>query len=237
MVAQTRAERKQQTREALLSAALRLLDDRAFGSLSLREVARKAGIVPAGFYRHFDDMDELGFALVDESLRRLREMLRSVREDRADHEDVISASVGTLVRHVHDNRQHFCFLARERSSGVPALRRAIRGEIRLFTSELATDLARFPILRAWSSEDLQVIAGLMVGTVVTTVEEILEVPRDDQLAEQKVMRTAERQLRLIVLAIPQWPSESAAAPVAEAGSLPIGGSAAAPRPRPTARKR
>ena len=110
--------------------------------------------MPAGFYRHFEDMDELGFALVDESLRRLREMLRSVREDRAEHEDVISASVGTLVRHVHENRQHFRFLARERSSGVPALRRAIRGEIRLFTSELATDLARFPILRAWSSEDL-----------------------------------------------------------------------------------
>jgi AcrR family transcriptional regulator len=201
---ETRSERKQRTREALLDASLRLLDDRAFGSLSLREVTREAGIVPAGFYRHFEDMDELGFALVDESFRRLRQMLRGVREDRRDYKGVIRASVGILVRHVHDNRLHFRFIARERSSGVPALRRAIRAEIRLFTSELATDLARFPDLRTWSSEDLQMIAALMVNTMVATVEAMLDAPAEDPLAEQEVILTAERQLRLIVLAIPNW---------------------------------
>ena len=43
-----RAEQKQQTRLALMDAARRLMDSgRGFGSLSLREVARAAGIVPA----------------------------------------------------------------------------------------------------------------------------------------------------------------------------------------------
>jgi len=208
---ETRSERKQRTREALLEAALQLLDDRAFGSLSLREVTREAGIVPAGFYRHFQDMDELGFALIDESFRRLRQMLRSAREDRRDYEGVIRASVAILVRHVHENRLHFRFIARERSSGVPALRRAIRSEIRLFSSELATDLARFPGLRTWSSEDLQTIAALMVNTMVASVEAILDAPADDPLAEQEIIITAEKQLRLIVLAIPHWRSATAAA--------------------------
>ena len=200
---ETRAERKQRTREALLAAALSLLEDRAFGSLSLREVTRAAGIAPAGFYRHFQDMDELGFALIDESFRRLRQMLRSARENTST-EDAIRTSVAILARHVHKNRAYFRFIARERSSGVPALRRAIRGEIRLFTSELATDLARFPILRSWSSEDLQMISTLMVDTMVATVEELLEVSAEDQLAAERVLRTAEHQLRLIVLATPHW---------------------------------
>ncbi len=200
---ETRAQRKQRTREALLGAALSMLEDRPFASLSLREVSRAAGISPAAFYRHFQDMDELGFTLVDESFTRLREMLRSARES-DDYAGVISNSVAILASHVHEHRQHFRFIARERGSGVPALSRAIRGEIRLVTSELATDLARFPALRSWSSEDLGMIAALMVNTMVATVEELLNVPPSDQLAERRVLDVAERQLRLIVLGIPHW---------------------------------
>ena len=54
------------------SAALLLLKDTSFGSLSLREVTREAGVVPTAFYRHFANMEELGLALVDESFRTLR---------------------------------------------------------------------------------------------------------------------------------------------------------------------
>ena len=95
---------------------------------------------------------------------------------------------------------------------MPALRRAIRGEIRLFTSELATDLARFPALREWSSEDLGMIAALMVNTMVATVEELLNVPPSDPLAERRVLDVAERQLRLIVLGVPQWRGADRAGP-------------------------
>ena len=37
-----------------------------FASISLREVAKTAGVVPTSFYRHFGDMEELGLAMVDE---------------------------------------------------------------------------------------------------------------------------------------------------------------------------
>jgi AcrR family transcriptional regulator len=226
--AETRAERKQRTREALVDAALRLLEDSGFGSLSLREVTREAGIVPAGFYRHFQDMNELGLALVDESFGRLRQTLRTARQDRRDYKGVIRNSVAIMVRHVHENRLHFSFIARERNSGVPVLRRAIRTEIRLFSSELATDLSRFPQLRNWSSEDLQMIAGLMVSTMVATLEAMLDAPPDDALAEQEIIVTAEQQLRLIVLAIPRWRSPQDAFDDASAQTA-NGAGAAAPR--------
>ncbi|MBV1920994.1 MAG: TetR family transcriptional regulator, partial [Pseudomonadales bacterium] len=49
----TRAAQKQRTREAIISAALRKLnEDKGLSSLSLREVAKEAGIAPTSFYRH-----------------------------------------------------------------------------------------------------------------------------------------------------------------------------------------
>lgn len=213
---ESRAERKQRTREALQDGALRLLEDRAFGSLSLREVTREAGIVPAGFYRHFEDMDDLGLALVDDSFRRLRQLLRRAREDQGAPRDLIRGSLAILVRNVDEHPLHFRFIARERNSGVPALRRAIRGEIRLLSSELTTDLARCPHLQGWSSQDLQMLAALMVGTVVATVEALLDAPPEDPLAEQEIIGTGEAQLRLIVLAISHWHSDAGALPAARA---------------------
>ncbi len=47
-----------------MEAALQLCGETGYASLSLRSVARKAGIAPTSFYRHFRDIDELGVAMV-----------------------------------------------------------------------------------------------------------------------------------------------------------------------------
>lgn len=55
-----RAQQKEKTRRSLVEAAFSQLSaERSFASLSLREVAREAGIAPTSFYRHFRDVDEL----------------------------------------------------------------------------------------------------------------------------------------------------------------------------------
>ncbi len=202
----TRAEQKERTRVALLDAALRLLERRSFGSLGLREVTREAGVVPTAFYRHFDSMEELGLALIDDSFRTLRRMIRDARAEPLAYDNVIRQSAQILVAHVHAHRLHFRFIARERSSGVPALRQAIRAEIRLFTSELATDLARFPFLDRWSTEDLGVLATLIVNTMVSTAEAIVDAPSGRPEVEDEIVRNAEKQLRLIVIGVPGWRS-------------------------------
>jgi AcrR family transcriptional regulator len=205
----TRQERKQLTRQALLDAALELLEDQSFSSLSLRQVTRAAGIVPTGFYRHFDDMEELGLALIDESFRTLRTMIRAARTDPRTNDRMIRNSVELLVGYVHEHDTHFRFIARERFGGVAALRQAIRVEIRLFASDLATDLARLPYLERWSTEDLQLLAGLMVNAMVSTAEAILDAPPNNPTAEAEIIATARRQLRMITLGIPQWRSSPA----------------------------
>jgi AcrR family transcriptional regulator len=203
-------ERRRHTRQALLDAALLQMEaGESFDSLSLRSVARAAGIVPTAFYRHFASMDELGLALVEASFRTLRAMLREAREGGIPPEHMIRRSVEVLLGHVRDHPQHFAFLARVRSSGNGVLRHAIRNEIRLFTSELATDLARFPVLREWTTEDLQMLAGLLVNTMIATIEAVLDVPVAGPDAEAEIARVAEKQLRLTLLGVPRWRSRHA----------------------------
>jgi AcrR family transcriptional regulator len=102
----SQAERRRQTRRALLDAALDQMDGGfGFDSLSLRRVTRAAGVVPAAFYRHFASMDELGLALVEESMLTLRSMLREAREDDPEPEHLITRSVGILVAHDREHRR------------------------------------------------------------------------------------------------------------------------------------
>ncbi len=67
----SRQAQKERTREAILAAALELSQTVGFAQLSLRQVSRQAGVVPTAFYRHFESMDELGLALVEQSFATL----------------------------------------------------------------------------------------------------------------------------------------------------------------------
>ncbi|BBZ11245.1 TetR family transcriptional regulator [Mycobacterium branderi] len=200
----SREERKEATRRAIIAAALKLLDERSFGSLSLREVTREAGIVPAAFYRHFESMEALGLVLIDESFRTLRDMLRGARAGKLDPNRVIESSVEIVVASIAERREHWRFIARERSSGVTVLRYAIRTELRLITSELATDLARFDGLNTWSTEDLNVLATLFVNSMIVIAEAIEDAQGAEALEE--IRRTAVKQLRMIAVGVAGWRS-------------------------------
>ena len=204
----SRQERKQRTRQALLDAALELLADRGFASLSLREVTKRAGIVPTAFYRHFTSMDELGVALVAESMRTLRKMIRSARTDRTVTDDIIHASVRTLYEHVRGNENHFRFLIRERYSGTGPVSSAIAVELRLLAGELAVDLARFEYLRDWSTEDLNMMADLIVIAMLATVTDLLDARPGDREDDDRIVSIARKRLRLIVLGVPNWRSRA-----------------------------
>lgn len=203
----SRQERKQRTRQALLDAALQLTEDRSFAGLSLREVAKEAGIVPTAFYRHFASMDELGIALVEQSMRSLRGMIREARKDPDRARDAIRGSVDILYTHVRAHEAHFRFIARERYGGTGPVQQAIDTELRLFSSELAIDLGRFGLLTTWTSEDLRMMADLIVTAMLGTVMSLVDVRGPDPDADAEIVRTARKQLRLVVLGVAGWRSD------------------------------
>lgn len=192
--------RRANTRERLLDAALDATDVAAFSNLSLRELTRRVGIVPTGFYRHFTDMDELGLTLVDQAFGTLQGMIRSVREDPIPPEDMIRGSVDVLAQHVRDRPSHFRFIARELNGGSQVLRDAIRDRLAAFTEELATDLGALPVVDRWHDRDRLMLADLIVKVVVASAAEMLEFPED----HGTIVHRTEQQLRLVVLAVAQW---------------------------------
>jgi len=202
LVTETRGERKERTRRAILDAALRLSEQTGLGGLSLRQVAKEVGIVPTAFYRHFASIDELGLALVEESFSSLRAMIRDVRRGNPSIEEVVDRSVEVLDEHVRGQRAHFSFIARERSGGSAVVRNAVRHEFALFERELATDLARLP-MEHWSAEDLQVLSRLIVVAMIGVAEEILEAPERERAA---ITRRARTQLLIVVVGAQNWRS-------------------------------
>ncbi|WP_134768613.1 TetR family transcriptional regulator [Nocardioides sp. 1609] len=204
---ETRVERKERTRRALLDATLTLCEDSSLVALSLRQVTKEVGIVPTAFYRHFDSLDDLGLALVDESFVSLRAMLREVRSSDPTFRDIVDRSVDILVTHVHQQRQHFEFIVRERAAGPLPVREAIRHQVELAERELATDLARMPGTEPWSASDLRVLSTLIVGAMVSTAEAILVAAGRLDL-EREVAETARTQLRMVLVGALNWTSRA-----------------------------
>ncbi len=132
-----RAIQKEKTRRALIDAAFnQLTAEKSFSNLSLREVAREAGIAPTSFYRHFRDMDELGLTMVDEAGLTLRQLMRQARKRIEKGGSVIVISVDTFFEFINNSPNVFRLLLRESSGTSQAFRTAAMREIKHFVDEL-----------------------------------------------------------------------------------------------------
>ncbi|WP_416307698.1 HTH-type transcriptional repressor FabR [Neptunicella sp. SCSIO 80796] len=189
-----RKEQKLRTRHTIIDAAFGLLcDERSLSSISLREVAREAGIAPTSFYRHFKDLDDLGLTLVDEAGLALRQLMRQARLRIASGGDVIRVSVETFMEFVAANSNVFRLLLRERSGTSTAFREAVSREIQHFIAELSDYVARHTRLPA-DLANLQ--AEAMVKLVFSAGAEAIDMPAENQkqLAERLII-----QLRFIAI--------------------------------------
>jgi AcrR family transcriptional regulator len=200
---ESRTERKERTRRAILDATLSLCEDSSLVAVSLRQVAKEVGIVPTAFYRHFASIEDLGLALVEESFVSLRAMLRDVRRSNPTYQNIADSSVRVLGEHVHSQHDHFAFIARERMAGPPLVRTAIRHQIELVERELAADLSRLTDPAYWSPEDLRVLSNLIVTSMVGTTEALISTRSD---GEQTILAQARTQLRMLLVGALRWRS-------------------------------
>ncbi|MFT6903041.1 MAG: AcrR family transcriptional regulator [Colwellia sp.] len=188
-----RQEQKLRTRRSIIEAAFSLLDEqRSLSSISLREVARAAGIAPTSFYRHFKDIDELGLTLVDEAGLALRQLMRQARVRIASGGGVINISVDTFMEFITANNNVFRLLLREHTGTSMAFRAAVLREIKHFNVEL-TDYTISTTGLPYSIANLQ--AEAMVKLVFSAGAEALDAS-DEQKAN--VAERVKLQLRFVV---------------------------------------
>ncbi|MFG2649467.1 TetR family transcriptional regulator [Streptomyces sp. NPDC048436] len=196
-----RQAQKQKTRQALLDAALQLLEEQSLSSLGLREVTRAVGVAPTAFYRHFRDMGDLGVALVEEALDSLHTTLVSLLAATGDGEERIAATVELIVAYVRTHPAHVRFIAREQHGGVQAVRAAIGDQLDLFAQEVKGQFAQEPESAGWDEDDLLMLAGMYVAHMVMTASALLGTTPE---AEAQVAARARRQLRLVSLGRHHW---------------------------------
>lgn len=103
----TRREAKAATRQALLDAALRILDEDGSGALTTISVTKRAGIAQSSFYAHFADMDDLLEHLTQQLARQRQSTTRRARwrfgaersEGRGEVRDMFRVPLEGLLRH------------------------------------------------------------------------------------------------------------------------------------------
>jgi len=136
--------RRTVTREDLLAAALKLIGPhRSLSTLSLREVAREAGIAPNSFYRQFRDMDELAVALIDAAGRSLRTIIGEARQRATSTAtSVVRVSVETFMEQLRADDRLLHVLLREGTAGSDAFKHAVDRELNYFEDELRVALIR-----------------------------------------------------------------------------------------------
>jgi hypothetical protein len=89
-------------------------------------------------------------------------------------------------------------------SAVLSVRLAIRRELRLFATELATDLARLPVITTWTTADLVMLAELIVGLMVDTSKRLLDVIDEAPEREPDLVADTERRLRFLTIGATAW---------------------------------
>ncbi len=156
----------------IIDAAFHLLSQsRSYSSLSLREVAREAGIAPNSFYRHFEDTEELGLTLVDEGGVVLRQLMRKARQRIRDRGSVIRTSVETFMEFIRSSPHVFYLLLRERSGTSLAFRKAVSRELQYFIVELADYIQH---TQNYPAADARIQANAMVALVFNAGVEALD---------------------------------------------------------------
>jgi TetR/AcrR family transcriptional regulator, fatty acid biosynthesis regulator len=139
------AGRKAQiSREDIIQAALQLLGPhRSVSSLSLREIAREAGIAPNSFYRQFRDVDELAVALIERAGESLRRIIGEARLRANSERSVVRSSVEAFMEQLQADDKLLHILLGEGTVGSDAFKQAVDRQLNFFEEELCRDLVRF----------------------------------------------------------------------------------------------
>lgn len=195
----------------LMSAALDLTaKNRSLGAFSLRELARRAGLNPNTFYRHFKDFDDLGLAIIDELSDQIRQPLRDLRRKAAESVvppgsppiswqenprlnfvrslQVSNETVRLFFDYVESNPNAFILGVRELHGASPALRKALRQLMQDFALDMAEDIEALGLLPTLDSAALLSIAEVISRELFMLSMDYIEQPEQrDQICQKAGM--------------------------------------------------
>lgn len=178
------------TKEELFQAALKLIGpQKSISSLSLREVAREAGIAPNSFYRHFKDIDELAIELIDRAGIVLRQILHEARLQASRQNSIIRSSVEVFIAQLDADEGNLSLLLREGYTGSKSYKQAVERQLNYFQQELQDDLIRLERLNNKKLFHPDIAAKAITQLVFNMGANVIDMPAEDrkEIAEQTMI--------------------------------------------------
>lgn len=178
------------TKEELFQAALNLIGpQKSIASLSLREVAREAGIAPNSFYRHFKDIDELAIELIDRSGLVLRQILHEARLKASRQQSIIRSSVEVFIEQLNADEGNLSLLLREGYTGSTSYKQAVERQLNFFQQELKEDLITLERLNHSKLSHPEIVAKGITQLVFNMGAKVIDLPASDrkEVAEQTMI--------------------------------------------------
>ena len=154
------------TQDELFQATLHLIGpQKSIASLSLREIAREAGIAPNSFYRHFKDIDELAIALINRAGLALRKIIREARLQASKQNSIIRSSVEVFIQQLDTDQGYLGLLLREAYTGSTSYKAAVDRQLNFFQQELQEDLIRLERLNQSNMKHADIVAKAITQLV------------------------------------------------------------------------
>lgn len=182
--------------EELIAAALKLVGPhRSISTLSLREIAREAGIAPNSFYRHFRDIDELAIALIELAGTSLRKVLSEARQRASTERSVVQSSIEVFMEQLSIDDGFLPILLREGRAGSTAFKQAVDRQLCFFEDELQRDLVRLAALRDQTLHEPALAARAITRLVFAMAPVAMDLPPQEQ---EKMMTEMMTMIRMIL---------------------------------------
>jgi AcrR family transcriptional regulator len=196
MTAETRpprrsqADRRAETRAALLASAARGLSRYGYGNLNLADVAAEAGYTRGALYHLFEDKEDLALAVVAWVWETWQEQVGSLADSHAEPFDALVALARGHIAYCRDGRARVMmtlrveFAEREHPVGravwkiAATLRRRV--EQLVIRGRRSGTIPPGPPPRVLAAAYLSALEGLAIGVAGRT-------PHDEDLAERVVV--------------------------------------------------
>jgi len=177
-----RARKKQQTRQALIEAALRLYRERGLDGVTVAEIAKEANVAPRTFFGYFETKEDAFLGRGDDRLDLLIEAIRS-RDRRTP---ILTAVRPVLLqdREPHRRQQQPASPSLSELLHHPSIAGRLRERWNRWEDQLAGAIAR-DIGAGPGDPEPRVVAAAITGAIRVAAAAALEQPRRRrQIAER-----------------------------------------------------
>ncbi|RZI85055.1 MAG: TetR family transcriptional regulator [Rubrivivax sp.] len=176
-------------RRRLLDAAARLVAREGSSRLTLRELAKEAGMSHNSIYRHFQSVEDMMPTLIGDFTVQLREGLRQARSEVPPDELPSRVVVGWLLDFALANQDTFVVAMRERHGPMGPGRQAIEQTEREIVSDMRRDLSAAHRLPPLPDDKLALALRIIVQQTFQLCLACIEAPdrRQALLAEAELI--------------------------------------------------